>query len=247
MKNAVILIDFDNVFYGNEINEGKVRSQIAAFIDYIKKEKFGLEKIEVRLYGGWRSNSSYTQKADQIHGMVELLNSELFPVLIDKRRIYGDIRLVTSMYGLEYVWENTFQEKRGIHRLKVKQTNERMCSDDQARCPVQIIANATKCKDVVCPVNGCDYVDFSHLVRMEQKMVDTMISCDILEYTKDNDYCLVIVVSNDVDLHPALALAGAKYLKEDSCHILLFVGNSQKCKDYNNILHNYHIKVEKWD
>lgn len=247
MSKGVILVDFDNAFYGCEMNGSMIRAQISSFIDQAKDDMTDMEQLEVRLYGGWRGNAVFTQKADILHSEVEVMNSELFPFVLDKHLVHGNVSLVTSLFGVEYVWENTFQEKSGIHRLNVRKIDGPKCASESSRCPIHLISKATKNRDVMCPVEECGYIDFSQLVRMEQKMVDSMMVCDILEYTKDKEYGLVTVVSDDVDLHPALVLAGQNYLEKSLCQLKLMINNRKMHSNYKKLLGNYHIQVELWD
>lgn len=246
MTKAVILVDFDNVFYGDELSSTKVQYRLEQFISECLTTVPEFESLEVRLYGGWKSNTGFTQRADTVRSYMDRLNSLLFPRIYRKRRILGNVNVVTSQYGLDVEWDNTLQEKHGRHMLKVKTEGNRICHAAPAKCPLYLIANATRGAHVNCPIDGCESIDIAQLIRMEQKMVDTMMTCDILEYVHEPDCRAIEVVSDDVDLHPALALAGSKYASKTGVQIILLVHNQRKSHNYATLLNPYHVRISNW-
>lgn len=247
MSKGIILVDYNNAFYGRIEAEAYVKSKIEEFLEECTSVAESIDSIDIRLYGGWMSNSSYTNSASKVLGIIEALKSSIFPIPFKGTRLYGDISLVISQHNLDIKWDNTFQEKRAKHSLKVCDDMSQMCcSDNEESCPLQIIAKATCGKEVVCPVNGKNYVNASNLIRMEQKMVDSMMSCDILEYIKDEECEVLEVVSNDIDLHPALALAGAKYALANNVSLLLLLNNRRSKNACEQLLSVHNIKVKLW-
>ena len=246
MTNGVILVDFDNAFFGDELSVEKVLYRWKLFVDECLSAHPDSELIEIRLYGGWKSNSNYTQRADIVRSYMERINSTLFPLIRDGRRILGNVRVVTSQYNLDVEWNDTLQEKHGRHFLKVKTTPGKVCRNDPQKCPVHLIANATRGEEVLCPIDGCEQIDVNQLIRMEQKMVDSMMTCDILEYVQEPDCRVIEVVSDDVDLHPAMALAGNKYASRNHCTLLLLVRNVRKSQHYTQILSPHNVKICNW-
>ena len=109
-----------------------------------------------------------------------------------------------------------------------------------------MVAKATRGHNVVCPIDGCQTIDVSQLVRMEQKMVDSMMTCDILEFTHDDDCRAVVVVSDDCDLHPALALAGEKYAAAMDVNLVLMVQNKKNSEQFERLLGAHHISIRTW-
>lgn len=246
MTKAVILVDFDNVFFGDELSSTKVQYRLEQFISECLTTVPEFETLEVRLYGGWKSNAGFTQRADTVRGYMNRLNSLLFPRIYNRRRILGNVIVVTSQYGLDVEWDNTMQEKHGRHMLKVKAEGNRVCHEDPSKCPLHLIANATRGIQVCCPTDGCEHIDITQLIRMEQKMVDTMMTCDILELVHEPDCRAIEVVSDDVDLHPALALAGSKYSSQTGVQLILLVHNRRKSQKYATLLNPHHVKISNW-
>lgn len=246
MIKGVILVDFNNVYYGDEPCYEKVKYLLQQFITECMDIYPNTEKVEVRLYGGWKSNAHFTHRADMVRSFMPRLNSELFPFIHQRRRILGDVSMVTSQFNLDVEWDDTMQEKPAKHKLKVKMDGVNVCNYDPGQCPMHMIAKATHGETVICPMDGCGTIDISKLIRREQKMVDTMMACDILEYVHEPDYSVIEVVSDDVDLHPAVALAGHRYAKDNHVHLVLMVHNRRKSLQYSALLTPYHVTISNW-
>lgn len=246
MIKAVILVDFDNVFYGRNLTAAGIKSQLEAFITASLALCPQTESLLIRLYGGWKMNAHYTNQASRILGYIETVRSELFPYIWQSRRVYGDLELATSQYNLEIEWDNTLQEKSARHFLNIRHDTTRACQHDPDHCPLHLVAKATRGHQVICPIDGCEHIDVSQLTRMEQKMVDSMMTCDILEYIHDDDCQLIQVVSDDIDLHPAMALAGEKYATPNNVQLLLMVGNRKNSEKYSQLLGAHHVTIQTW-
>lgn len=246
MSRGVILVDYDNAFYGVTPNVPFIKQRLETLVNNCLKTNDSLSQIDIRLYGGWRMDGQYTSLASKILGYLETVKCELFPLIYQGRLVKGEIELVVSQYNLDIVWENTLQEKSTRHHLGMNHDPERHGCKNPETCPLQMVARATHGLEVVCPNDGCGLIDVTQLTRIEQKMVDSMMSCDILEYTRDKDYYVVEVVSDDVDLHPALALAGEKYAKAEGVSILLMVKNIKKSPMYQQQLGPHNIVINTW-
>lgn len=246
MIKGVILVDFDNVFYGRAVTAANIKSQLEEFIVASLSLCPQTETVLIRLYGGWKMNAQYTSLASRIMGYIETVRSELFPFIFQSRRVQGDIELATSQYNLEIEWDNTFQEKSARHNLNIRQDTTYSCHHNLEHCPLHLVAKATRGYQVLCPIDGCEHIDVSRLIRMEQKMVDGMMTCDILEYTHDEEYQIIEVVSDDIDLHPALALAGEKYSVVEHVTLLLMIGNHKNSAKFNQLLGSHHVTIQNW-
>ena len=173
------------------------------------------------------------------------IEGELFPSIIAGRRMAGSIELAFSQYGIDHEWENTMNLKKGVHRLSIDDScrDSNQCND-ASHCPIHIISKASKGEEVICPIDGCGAVSFDRLVRNEQKMVDTMMGCDMLEYILDEEYGLVAVMSDDIDMLPPLLLS-AKHKPQDSI-LCYFTKNKRNKERYEPLLSNYKIITQLW-
>lgn len=248
MVKGVILVDFDNVFYGRDFNVGVISSRLDDFIRVALAASAEIESLTIRLYGGWKSNAEYTTEASRVLACIEPVESQLFPYIHDRRCIYGEVELATSQYNLGIEWENTLQEKSTRHRLNVRHDTVHQCHHSPDECPIHLVARATRGQRVTCPIDGCETLDVSQLVRLEQKMVDSMMNCDILEYIldKNSETKVLEVVSDDIDFHPALALAGERYAEANGVKLLLVVSNRQNRERYEHLLGAHHIQISVW-
>lgn len=243
---SVILIDYANVFFNDKVSASNLQYRVKQFVEECLASYPDTNQIDVRLYGGWKTDSTFTQQADAVRGYLDSLNSELFPCVYNNHKVYGSVIVVTSQYNLEIEWQNTMREKHARHFLKVLVDQHEVCEADPSQCPLHLVANATRGEKVNCPIQGCGEINIHQLVRMEQKMVDSMMTCDILEYVHDSDYRLIEVVSDDVDLHPALALAGSRYSEKNHVSLLLMVRNARNCEQYHSLLNPFHVKIVNW-
>ena len=73
-----------------------------------------------------------------------------------------------------------------------------------------------------------------------------MMTCDILEFVHEPECRVIEVVSDDVDLHPAMALAGSKYASETGVQLILLVHNQRNSQKYANLLNPHHVKICNW-
>lgn len=246
MSKGVILVDFDNVFYGRVVNAANIKNQLNDFILATLEASDHIENLIIRLYGGWKMNAEYTNEASVVLGLMETVNSELFPYIYNRHSITGDVELATSQYNLDIEWENTLQEKSTRHKLNVRTDIGHQCHHNPDDCPIHLIARATHGHNVPCPLDGCEKINVNMLTRLEQKMVDSMISCDILEYIHDEDCDSIEVVSDDTDLHPALALAGERYSRQKGVNLLLMINNKYNKVQYERILGAHCVKIQTW-
>lgn len=198
------------------------------------------------MYDGWRSNARATQKANEVFAIIEQVEAELFPLINDRRKVFGSVSLVMSQYGIDYEWENTLAIKKGIHRLTIKnqELDEKPCSDN-TQCPLQMISKASKGELVDCPVGLCESVNFDKLERNEQKMVDAMMGSDLLEYTIEPTFSAIAIVSDDMDVLPSLLLASRH--RDDSTNLLYVSKNKWNLNKYKNLYSDNKIKTLLWE
>lgn len=246
MSKSVILIDFDNIYYKKDFTKEKLSLDFGFLAECIVSSDVYIETIEIRLYDGWRSNSRTTQKANKVFAIIEQVEAELFPIIHDMRKVFGNVSLVMSQYGFNYEWENTLTIKKGIHRLTIKnqELDERKCSEN-SQCPLQMISKASKGEVVNCPVGQCESVNFDKLVRNEQKMVDAMLGSDLFEYTVDPSFTTVAIVSDDMDILPSLLLASKH--REYSTNLLYVSKNRWNMNRYNDLFSDNKINTLVWE
>ncbi len=209
-RAVVVLVDFDNVY------EYSVGSELVWIVHEINK-LVGLalaviadaDSVSIRFYGGWLENAMLTPIASDLQAAIAA--RPYFPLRHPTQGglLRGTITLVTRLLGLPSVeWTHTRRQKRGLPRIRLsKDTLPERCISPGA-CPVNTLSRFTKHKNKSCPTAGCAVTNADAFISIEQKMVDTMIACDTMSAVIGRVYAGVLIVSDDSDVIPAVALAG---------------------------------------
>jgi hypothetical protein len=211
IPTAYVLIDFDNFFpdyKGTEQSNNNLLDSLIS-IAVLIKEKNICKSINIRLYGGWYSQSVLTQKASSILGVIQ--NSKIFPIidLVNKIKIDGTIDLSSTLIEFpEYIFDNTLKEKKGLGRIKLnKDADTAICAANTGSCPGRTLRNMAKSYDKNCPVSSCVGTNSSIFVSQQQKMVDTLIACDLITVARMTETKECYLLSDDVDHIPSLMLS----------------------------------------
>lgn len=238
---VVAIVDFDNYFPKQigDYPETYLQSFFTYVIDKIISEKYNVERIIIRLYGGWYKECRYTQKASQLQ--IKLQSISIFPIIVANKRIDGTIEMAEQQYGVNHTWYNTFQEKAGLQKVKInwEKTSEH-CTHKAPSCPVKVMTNFMKDRKHQCSTQGCGTIQEEVFFRREQKMVDTMMTCDIITYSAEKDIGSLYIYSDDIDLFPAIAICNAKY---PGTLISLVMKNRKMLDEYRNILSDFNTNV----
>jgi uncharacterized LabA/DUF88 family protein len=246
----IFFIDFDNWFTKRDLSLYSAQQLQFEFKEIIETSVDisllnNSDEIELRLYSGWYQESLLTQKASILLEKMPLI--KLFPIITSKRIIIkGNIILVDTLAQVpKYVWRNTLKEKKGLSYVRVN--NDKLnetCFGNKENCPPQILKRISKNKKHSCRVDGCDSLNSDLFVKTEQKMVDTMIACDIITYSMEHDVGKIVVVSDDIDHFPALAVASQNKLRfETNCVFEVLIKNSRSQSSYQTIMSNFSINI----
>jgi uncharacterized LabA/DUF88 family protein len=238
--SGLLLIDFDNFFKRpvSEYSENEIEFEIRNLVDTMSKEDSGLEEIHVRLYGGWMFGGNLTAKASIVQQKLALV--ALFPFRSSNlsRRINGSIELASSIVGLPSIsWHSTFVERKGVKQIRIEKIAQgQACVNNVEVCPANILHKYTKNKTRVCSVNNCNTIQQDLFVGYYQKMVDTMMACDIISTCLDPEYSSLFLVSDDVDAFPSIALGAT--LATDPKKILVGVRNPRNQQSWSDYFVN---------
>ncbi|QEC66591.1 hypothetical protein FRZ67_04495 [Panacibacter ginsenosidivorans] len=200
-----VLIDYDNLSYQDTSRQlidlsGKL---ISKFSPTEIKDK----NITIRLYGGWYENNNITRKAQNLNAeiMRDFPRTEMLSD--NKTTVIVNIELATSLTSAPRIeLFNTFR-RRGFPS-GVQSHNPRLKGCLITNCPIVEVYNffqLNKC-------NTCNTIRPEHIIfRQEQKLVDTMLTSDLINICQSNR--IVSVVSSDDDLWPGIlagVMGGAK-------------------------------------
>ena len=197
MKSA-IFIDYDNL--GIHKTSGILDIVTKVLIQTPIDLPFARGTCDVRVYGGWYEGNIMSQLAQKVAVSIQ----RQFPAIIRVPRDGGTIPLlVNAELAVSLLEEpahhlfNTYRKKGRPNNIRVYSPGEVGCID--ASCLLPFTRKLLKTGK--CPISTCDCKSDDLIYRHEQKIVDTMLTCDLLYATRlDLDY--VILISSDDDFLP---------------------------------------------
>lgn len=206
----------------------------------------GFENILIRLYGGWYRETSLTKQASTLQQL--LYNVSVFPKVQGGKAIQGSVQMVAELHGIpDFTWGYTHKETEGIRPLRINfDCVDDLCSENRPTCPKFILNKFTKKKDKKCAVVGCENLHKNVFKGIEQKMVDTLIACDILSIADDETVKGMIVISDDQDHFPSMALAKEKQkirATKNLDDIVLGIQNEKKIEFITEFLKPFQIQT----
>lgn len=201
MKIA-LLIDYDNLppsLKGQGLLSIVSRSLLAL------PKMHGHERAicEVRFYGGWYESATLTTLAQNLAG--ELLRE--FPTLLRvPSASSGIISVSTTATLAQALLEdpshhlfNTFRRKGSPQNIRIKEPTDIGCAN--TACPlgsIKKLFSTGRCQHSSCSISAPDLVS-----RAEQKLVDTMLTCDLI-YLHQVGTDRIGLVSADDDFIPPI-------------------------------------------
>ena len=157
---------------------------------------------EVRIYGGWYEEDQFTRQAQEL--FVQLQRD--FPAVVRVPSAHGSIAFSTTAdLAVSLLQEpsthlfRTYRRKEKASNIRVETPTSVGCCDNE--CVLPMVKHALKKGS--CPKIGCSIIRTDLIYRHEQKIVDTMLTCDMVHAT-DREYSKLILVSDDDDFIPSL-------------------------------------------
>jgi uncharacterized LabA/DUF88 family protein len=201
MTNALILIDYGNLLQ---------RHRDAGLLDLVVRILGGITwdtgtargRCDIRIYGGWYEEDMITRQAEEL--TVEIQRD--FPTVIRVSSNGVIIPFSTSAdLAMSLLQEpsthlfRTYRRKERPWNVRVESKAAVGCEEDSCVLPLM----KKMLKHGSCPKEGCSIHRTDLLYRHEQKIVDTMLACDMVHAT-DREYSKLILVSDDDDFIPPL-------------------------------------------
>lgn len=196
-------VDFDNLAQRNRSADGLER----VFSYIFGSEDFNLGapviSCEVRIYGGWYQENGLTKAA-------QLLSAQLegkFPLSLRARG--GELIKLTAAMAYSMSQDptthmlDTYRQKGVPSNLRCNAPGNSGCS--QKACMFSNLPDLIKKKR--CPAINCDIEIGRILYRGEQKIVDTMLACDVVHDVSLGSYAAFIIISGDDDMIPPIRSA----------------------------------------
>jgi len=217
-----ILVDYDNI--DRAFRAKGLFFIVATIADAIGPDHLSDgELLEFRLYGGWYEGSRMTRPAQALSAHAQ----QEFPAALGVSRKGRSAKLRARMELAQSllidplnVLPNTYRKRGMPENLDFASLPVQRCVDqeDCALVGAQLLFRDGVCSQTSCPVRLGDV-----LSRPEQKLVDTMLSADLIHLATSDKRGIGIVTSDD-DMWPAIKTAlklGAKVL-----HVHPLVGRS---------------------
>ena len=228
----LVIIDFDNYFRDNEINDPqKFELALTEIVEKCETNFENFNEISIRLYGGWYQGITLTKQASILQQQLSQIS--IFPKIKNNNRINGNIEMVSSLFEIPNIqWYHTYKEKNGIGRVRINHDLvDDFCTQNKEQCPKFILYKFTAGKDKQCHIQNCTHIHKDVFKGVEQKMVDTMIACDVVSATNDDKVKGIFVLSDDQDHFPSYAIASEQLKqKENSFQILLGIKNNDESR-----------------
>jgi hypothetical protein len=202
----VVLIDYDNV---PDLDRAR---GIAHVIDKTLHTLGvsilnGLQRVKLRLYGGWYEGRNLSKRGQQLSADVRAL----FPrklSLSDGSETVSLLQDVELAYSLQIdpsnVFHNTYRRRGKPSGLQCESPPFMDCvkHHDCSLLTVYSFIDSDACPEPSCRVSPADI-----LRRGEQKLVDTMLTADLIYLASGKDHPNLCVVSSDDDVWPGIRSA----------------------------------------
>ena len=193
----IILVDYDNIEYNIlRLGISYVVNRIVSKID--PSEVDSKRRITIRLYGGWYEQNRFTQKAQNLSADVAanypntaLLSDNSTSVIVNCEMAYSILADPTNHLF------STFRPRGIPSGLNAK--HPASCGCTTPNCPIVAIHNFIRNNS--CPL--CNTIRPEDIFyRGEQKLVDTMLTSDLI--FSSNQSVNLGVVSSDDDFWPGI-------------------------------------------
>ncbi|MCP4347908.1 MAG: NYN domain-containing protein [Desulfobacterales bacterium] len=199
------LVDFNNIA---PILQNRGLTYISErVIDRLQFDEINsYRRIKLRLYDGWYNQNIPTRKAQQIQTDIQ----QNFPRrmnVTDNGRSHSLIIIIEMAMTLINDPHNhlfsTYRPRGMPTGLRCHHPNSLGCTN--SLCPLIDVHDFIN--NGVSNTQCCSITSQDMIYRGEQKLVDTMVICDLLYLASDNDYHSVIIVSSDDDFWPGIKSA----------------------------------------
>ena len=200
----VILVDYNNVLVKHrEKGLNSLVDMVISLIDFSILRK--TRRAGVRLYGGWYRGNTLTRPAQ---GLASLILAEYPRPFIaqngsEKHILTINVELAYSLAidPTKHFW-HTYRPRGFPPGLICEHPSSMGCHNED--CPLLVVYDFVT--NERCPRKGCNVTPDDILYKAEQKLVDSMLTVDLIYYATNTSQSLCIVTSDD-DLWPGIMSA----------------------------------------
>lgn len=199
-----VLIDFDNIPVTIS-NQGPVYLADLILTKLAPKLAPDCRSLDLRLYGGWDENGRLTRRAQHLSALLPTKFPRLFKVLNTNPPTPVMIRAALAQ-ALECAPKKTISHTLRTAPFAKQVTCERpsVLGCMNARCPIEAVA--VFLSSGTCPATDCCTTSSQLISVTEQKLVDTMLTADLV-YLAHSGQQTVALVSSDDDMWPGIITA----------------------------------------
>ncbi|WP_428622177.1 hypothetical protein [Sedimenticola sp.] len=159
---------------------------------------------DVRVYGGWYEGTDITRLAEKV--TVEIQDDFPKVIRLPASKDAGQVSVVTNAELAVALLQEPGHHLFNTYRKKGKPANVRVVKPSSIGCRKDdcILPKVKKILETgSCPVNGCTTSEGGLVYRHEQKIVDTMLTCDLIHAANEVSG-RIILISGDDDFLPPL-------------------------------------------
>lgn len=200
---AHALVDFHNL--PHSLKGGSVESLARAIDGLVTSQYPAVDDVNIRLYGGWFDDHGLSRDGTRLSQEV----GKAFPLTLiglGGRMRYVRCEIASSLVDSRAdIFPATVRHRHGLERY-LRDPHPSGCVD-QPNCTVSVVMRWSR---KGCPTSGCPVKSFDAFRCMQQKLVDTLICCDLLSLGVPDPGTSVFLISDDDDFVPALVMAGLK-------------------------------------
>ena len=207
-NSAVALVDFDNWHEaaGSRPVESTLREVVQAVTSRLFEIEPAIAAISIRLYGGWTQMGAFSQTASEVATHLPVVDP--FPIPAAGRIVRGEVRLATTLASDPTIdIGDLCRIRSGPPRLRLASSPRPNGCANETACSAKALQRFTSKGTSQCPTEGCTVVASDAFSTKQQKMVDTLMTCDLLTYASSQEVLAVSVVTADTDLMPPLLQA----------------------------------------
>lgn len=242
-RGVAVLVDFDNVFVGAIDSPEQVAAAIDRLVRLAISRASHADHVEIRLYGGWLDEGLYTRRASELQSAMS--GTPKFPMRHPARSsiLRGDVQLVTRLAAVpDLEWGHTLRQRSGLPRVRLAdQPYPNACVHQSSACPVRALLKFAGRPGRECSAAGCGVTNRAAFRVPEQKMVDVLLSCDTIAYSRAA--WNVMVISSDLDVLPAVVMSATEF----SGPVSLVRSVAKSADLYVDELSTLGVSVLDWD
>lgn len=204
-RNVVMFVDYDNV--ESTVRQKGVEGMIRRILHLLPADVLPPgTRVATRLYGGWYDEDRLSVAAQKLNSDIEGRFPSVVPLSVSGRRsgihVSAELALALSI-SPNVDMMNTYRVRSAPRNLQTVGYPFARCVSSSSGCPLHgtyHLLRKKRCPEARCPVRLRDVI-----TRPEQKLVDTMLTADLVYAARRPS--MAIVASNDDDLWPAIHTA----------------------------------------